>query len=100
MDPLGRAVEAFQEQNFKKAIMQLSQIVMDEPHNWAARFYLAMSYVADGDSKNGLRHFYKIYLECPDEALRQKAKEILPDAAVKIADDERKGDDTYDPYTR
>jgi hypothetical protein len=98
MDPFNRAIEAFQEQNYRKAVMQFSQIVVDEPRNWPARFYLAMAYIAEGDNKQGLRQFYKIYLECPDEGLRMKAKELLPDRAVAIADEERRGEDVIDPF--
>ncbi len=93
MDPLARAIEAFQEGNHQRAIMQLTQIVFDDPNNWAARFYLAMAYVASGDQKQGVRQFYQIYLKCPHPEFRQKAKGVLPEALIKEADIERQSEE-------
>lgn len=93
MEPLARAIEAFQDGNHRKAVMQLTQIVFDDPNNWTARFYLAMAYVASGDEKQGVRQFYQIYLKCPHQELRDKAKGILPPQLIKQADEERAEDE-------
>lgn len=94
MDSLARAIEAFQEGQHQRAILQLNQITVDEPNNWPARFYLAMAYTASGDQKQGLRHFHQIYLRCPHEELRAKAKAVLPQAMIDEADEERSRDPT------
>lgn len=88
-DRLGRAIEAFQDGQHKRAIMELNQIVFDEPNNWSARLYLGMACAHSGDNNQALRQFYHIYLKCPLEELRTKAKQVLPPQMIEQADAER-----------
>ncbi|MBY0546042.1 MAG: hypothetical protein K2W95_02005 [Candidatus Obscuribacterales bacterium] len=88
-DRLGRAIEAFQEGHHKRAIMELNQIVFDEPNNWSARLYLGMACASSGDNNQALRQFYQIYLKCPYEDLREKARKVLPPKMSEQADAER-----------
>ena len=89
---LSRAIQDFQNGNHQRAILQLTQIISFTPQDWTARFYLAMAYFAIEDTKQGLLQFYKIYVHCPDEKLRDRAKAVLPAKVVQNVDRDRSGE--------
>lgn len=88
-DRLSRAIEAFQEGHHKKAVLELTQIVFEEPNNWSARLYLGMASASAGDQNQALRQFYYLYVRCPYEELRSKARQVLPPKMLEQADNER-----------
>ena len=98
-DRLGRAIESFRKGNHKRAILELNQILFDEPDNWAARLYLGMAYASAGEAQNSLRQFYNIYLKCPEAELRAKSRLLLPPHLLEQAKIELLQTSEADPWS-
>lgn len=79
------AVEAYQKGRYGEAIELLLVIIDDEPKNWDARFYLAISYNNTGQRFAAQRALQFIADHCPSEELKKKACNALISIRMEIA---------------
>ncbi len=79
------AIEAYRTGDYAKAIELLLTIIDDEPRNWDARFYLAVSYSKTGQRFAAQRALQFIYDNCPIEDLKAKACNALISVRMEIA---------------
>jgi thioredoxin-like negative regulator of GroEL len=70
-------VQAFQQKNFALAIELLTIVLDEQPQNWLAKLYLAMSYFSNGDIVLAAGHFRVLCNKCEDPSIQAKAKSAL-----------------------
>jgi len=70
-------VNAYQLNDYKKAIEILLDVIDQEPRNWRGKLYLAMSYFRSGELFLANQHFRFLRDNCTDTEIRQKAETAL-----------------------
>jgi hypothetical protein len=70
-------VNAYQLNDYKKAIDILLGVIDQDPRNWRGKLYLAMSYFRSGEMFLANQHFRFLRDNCTDAEIRQKAETAL-----------------------
>lgn len=70
-------VNAYQLNDYKKAIEILLGVIDQEPRNWRGKLYLAMSYFRSGELFLANQHFRFLRDNCTDPEIRNKAETAL-----------------------
>jgi len=67
-------VTAYRDGNFMQAVQILQQVLDEEPRNWRAKLYLAMSHYHAGETFTAYGHFRFLLDNCTDHEIRNKAE--------------------------
>ena len=78
------AIMAYRAGRYRDAIELLLQATDVDPRNFMAGLYLAMSYHKAGRVGDSFRLMKRISVECPDEHLRLKAQQALPQIEAEM----------------
>jgi len=86
-DALEQGMNAYQAGDYERAVAVLGQLLEEDPTQVAARLWLGVSMVAQGEEDRAIFMFKRVLKETTDPEIRAYAQEMLTQRGISVAEE-------------